>query len=369
MYSRKRKATDLASGLMAAARALKRMRANEGYGPLALAQRVAGGSGGRWPKRKKGRRFTGSVLANARRGGQIRSMNGRRRRYRKGRLPARWLRRYIKQRISYADNDEDINTFRNRWSSQIECELNECVYNTFTLGHRDYLDEVIQDTKITDYDPATELIEQKVVDLDDQHAQTRRIRFLGMKMVGQFRNNGSTPMYMEVYWFRCQRSCNGSALQPYNCWLNSMTNKGAGAGYDTDTRYNIYDGKQLLSRFWKQTCYKKYLLNAGDELTLSLSNMKPFWYNPTDSENQDFLRGIAVAMIIRTIGVVSHDSETTTSVGTCNGTIDYIFHSHTKYVGKISAKTKWLKVGDGDFDAQTVPIVDGPPVEELKEEL
>lgn len=75
--------------------------------------------------------------------------------------------------------------------------------------------------------------------------------------------------------------------------------------------------------------------------------------------------------MFRLEGVVSHDDTTTTNVGTCDTTLDYVVKSHIKFSGiGGSLKVKNLIVGSGALDAQAIDakvVVDS--IDEVTETL
>jgi len=69
-------------------------------------------------------------------------------------------------------------------------------------------------------------------------------------------------------------------------------------------------------------------------------------------------------------GIVSHDETVTSNVGTSPGTIDWMYTEQVKWMVDVSPPIRQLMTDDStSLDFLSQPVADGPPVQEMKEDL
>lgn len=304
----------------------------------------------------------GSYSSSSRRYG--RRKYRRRRKYKK--KVNRSTRKYIKKVV---DNAGDTSTVvhRNISSSQISCEANECSYSFLSFLDHSSIEGALDQAKILDPNAGT-LTE---VEVDLNTIDGLKVKIINAKAIRTFRNNGQTPCNLECYYLFAKKRM-GTAVTPLTILEDGLENAGITTNELTDLRFNVYDSKSF-NDFFRIMRVKKYRVNAGDEVEIQLNRRKPFIYDPDifdDHSASSKQPKIYQAVLVRMSGVVSHDDTTTTNVGTCNATLDYMDLTHIKYsVSSNGLRLKNLVVGASGLDAQTTPKVNIEDVAEVAETL
>lgn len=299
----------------------------------------------------------------ARAGGAVK--RGRRPRRYKKKVP-RAVARYVKNAVRHADNDDAVNTWRDISGFQWSCDINQCNYYSATLGLRSDIEDAIDGAKVP-YNNAG-VPDYATVDLTDISViKNAQIHIHQMISRYHLRNNGHTPCYIECFWFKCRRPCD-SGDNPYAMFDQQLTNKGIASNHYTDPRFNMWDAGSALKKFWRMYRYRKYNMNAGDELRLDLK-ARPFQYNVSD--DQTFINSPKRThyIIIRVIGVPSHDETSTGNVGTCPATLDVVRHRHIKFSAKLADRFKHIQLGSTTLDEMTTPQTDVPYIIKTDEDL
>lgn len=296
---------------------------------------------------------------------------GRRRRYKKRvvkRKPvSKNVKKYVKAVVSNSDNNQ-VGVYRNINSGQISCSANECAYSVIEFLYADYIELAINNAKILDPNAGT-LTE---VSANLSSIDSLRTKIINAKRVVTLRNNAKTPCDLEVFWVFAKQRCS-STLTPLTAFEDGLENCGITTNELTDMRFNLRDSKTFRDYF-KVYKYKKYRINGGDEVECALNRNKPFMYDPDlqdDSATSYKMPRQYMALVFRIVGVVSHDDTTTTNVGTCDSTLDFVDIAHVKFSSSPSSmKLKNFISGTGTLDAQVAGAkVDTTDVTEVSETL
>lgn len=277
------------------------------------------------------------------------------------------LNYYIQKRIEDAlekNSNVNINTWRNIDSGQISCEVNQCSYSNFFLLSSTVLESAIDGAQV--YDPNT----NTMVTANLSSIDGIKTKILNAKTILSLRNNAFTPCELKIYWIRFKKR---GATAPILLFEDGLENAGITTNELTDLRYDIYDSK-TFNDFCKVYKTRKIRLEAGDETRLELCKKTPFMYDPDELDKHtasEYVPGQTQALVIRMNGVISHDDTSTSNVGTCNSTLDYVLNYHIKFVASPStSRSKHLLAGTGTLDAQAINarvVVD--TVEEVNETL
>lgn len=281
---------------------------------------------------------------------------------------SRKVKKYMKGMIRGVTSSEAKNVYRSMSSGYESVAVNQVKYGRWAF--------------LSTADVATAIAQAKTINIDDTTGATvttetdltataRDTRILNGKLTFVFRNNDQMPIWLEFWQLLCINNAMDTT-DPLVIWEDEMKDNGAIASVLTDPRYNFYDGLGIVKKYWKKLKHRKVLLNAGDEITISLNKHKPFNYDPDDTiaTSNDYLKGITQMLVTRLHGVVSHDQTTHTQVGTSSGTVDYVATSHIKFEGRHDTNYKKFNTGSISLGAQAAgAAVAGPDVEEIKDAL
>lgn len=293
------------------------------------------------------------------------------RKYRKYRRMPSSYRRAVNKMMLRKDLLEATNTYRALSGTQISCEPNECTYSTLTFLERDTIRDALSKSVSRDIDVANTRLADIAIDRTNitDVTQTYNVDtwIVNASRIVTIRNNGDTPCVLEAYWFH-QKKALISTVNIYTQLQAALVAKGATSGTCmTDPRYNVRDGGSIFNRYFKLFKYRTWLLNAGDQVIVASHRRKPFIFDRV-SPNEDQLAPFTQHVLLRMVGVVSHDETNTSNVGTCNATLDFIDHYHIKFnVENDQGFKKFIE--EGTYDAQTIPVVDADPTQEVKETL
>lgn len=261
------------------------------------------------------------------------------------------VKKYVKSVVSNSENNQ-VGVYRNINSGQISCSANECAYSVIEFLYADYIELAINNAKILDPNAGT-LTE---VSANLSTIDNLRTKIINAKREITLRNNAKTPCDLECYWVFAKQRC-ASTLTPLTAFEDGLENCGITTNELTDIRFNLRDSKSFRDYF-KVYKYRKYRINGGDEISCSLNRKKPFIYDPDlqdDSSTSYKMPRQYMALVFRIVGVVSHDDTTTTNVGTCDATLDYVDIAHLKFSSSPSSmKLKNFISGTGSLDAQAV---------------
>lgn len=274
-------------------------------------------------------------------------------------------RNYIKKVTSSAQDSSAV-TWRDIDSGQISCEANQCSYNNLNFLLHTQIEDALDQGKLLDPNAGT-LTE---VDADLTSINGLRVKIINAHSQWTFRNNGQTPCDVKCYYVFLKRRI-GTADGMSTIFEDGLENLGITTNELTDLRFDVYDSP-TFKQFYKVWKVRKYRVNAGDELTLTLRRKTPFVYDPdlfdkhsASSKQHRIYQGV----FLRMSGVVSHDDTTTSNVGTCNATLDFVNQTHIKFSTSAGLKLKNLVVSSNSLDAQTTPKVNIEDVAEVSETL
>lgn len=302
--------------------------------------------------------------------GSRRKFRGRRfRRRRLGRFKlSRKDRKYVRRIAKRVCAGEAVNTWRDIASGQVSWNVNQCNYGSAAFLTTGAIEDAIDQAKVMESDGAGGL---QVTSYNLTTADSKKIKILNAKSTFTFKNNGHSSAYLELFWFGC-RSNSASALTPLTLWEDSLEDKGITVNETTDLRFNLWDGKDHMWKNWRCLKHRRFQMNMGDEVHVSLNRRRMFDYNPdwNDQESIFHIKGITQYLVWRVHGVVSHDTNDTANVGTVNGKIDYVYLNHIKFNPTIDSNYKQLTVGSGALGAQANTAVHGAiDAEETKHDM
>lgn len=279
---------------------------------------------------------------------------GKKRRYKKKRRYNKKIdkrtKKYMKK-IAENAADSSTLTWRDINSGQISCEVNEVSYSNFDFLDVAMIENALDNAVILDPNAGT----LAKVNVDLTTIDGLKSRILNAKFLIVLRNNGFTPCDIKCYHVFAKRRMSSSENMT-TVFEDGLEDIGITTGEQTNPRFDIYDSPRFR-QYFKIFKVKKYRVNAGDEVTLELNRHKAFNYDPDLIDQysaNDKQPGIFQGIIVRMEGVVSHDDTTTSNVGTCNATLDWITKTHIKYSISSIGKFKQLQAGGGAYDAQAV---------------
>lgn len=278
------------------------------------------------------------------------------------------IKNYVKKVVKN-DEDKQVCVYRDISSSQLTCEANQCSYTSSQFLTKADIEDAIEDSR--GIDPASGVAAE--VRIDYTTIDGAKVKLINAKKIILCRNNGQTPCNLEVFWyFNTHRTA--STHTPLVAFEDGLENNGITTNELVDLRFNpLYDNQQIKN-YYKQIRYKKYRLNGGDEIEVCMNRKKPFWYDPDvfdDSSSSERWPKVSQFVVFRLSGVVSHDDTTTSNVGTCDCTVDFVVNYHIRWnSGPSHVKLKNYIAGTNALAAQAAgPVVQGISIEQMKEEL
>lgn len=298
--------------------------------------------------------------------GKLYRKRNRRRKYKKkGRKFNKGQKNYIKKLISSNNDQESVCTWRDITSGQISCEANQCNYADITLLSRYEIEQAISTAKVLD--PNGGNLTEVTADLTSVDGLKTKI--LNAKKIITFRNNGMTPCDLKVYWLSYKKRTSTGLSDLYE---DGLENTGITVNEKNDIRFDVYDSP-TFNEYVRIFKTRKYRLNGGDEIELTLDRKRPVMYDPDEYDKHvasEFVPRTTLGMFFRMVGTISHDDSAINNVGTCDSTLDFVIKNHIKFSATGGVKLKNLLTGSGTLDPQIVnPKVVVPHVQEVEETL
>lgn len=133
------------------------------------------------------------------------------------------------------------------------------------------------------------------------------------------RNNYQIPCHVEVY---CCVPKDDTSIDPVLAFTNGLTDQDAPSS--SSALIYLTDSDQFNS-LWKIKSSMKRQLNPGQQLVMTYSHNKPFQYDPSlvDSHNLTYQSKYqSHVYVIRTSGVLSHDTVVANEVGFAQSAVD-----------------------------------------------
>lgn len=246
--------------------------------------------------------------------------------------------------------DDSTNSFRDHVTGQISADENECYYGVWTLCDRTELNEATNNARMV-YNNAG-VPDIATVDINSlTNVPEAHIQFLSAMKKLIFKNNWQAPCVMDCHYYFCKDNTDNHARSFFTSDLDdkSVTNP------TTDLRYSVVDARKDLPRYWRQYKHRRYILFAGQEVTISLNRRKPFSYMV--SASPEYMKGYAQCLMIRIHGTVAHDAQETGDVGIQPVTLDYYELLSYRYHADLNRKFKFSHLGTGTLPASTSGFV------------
>lgn len=262
-------------------------------------------------------------------------------------------------------DNNNVSSYRKVDSGQIIGTANECLYTAFHFLDKDHIEDAAQSIKVM-VPTAGDLTATTGNPLNQN---SLKIRVLGGSVHHKLRNNGVMPCKF-IFYRLFTKSRLGTTDGPTTEISDGLSDMGVTSPL-TDIRYYPTDSKQFL-KFFKVVQRWSVTLEAGQEYTLKQSRKKPFTYNPDFFDRHtaaDKQPGMSQFILCRSVGVVSHDATTHTSVGTSDYTVDYVSTMTINISSSVSSMSSKRVIEAGALDAQTTPNVAQETTEIVAEEL
>lgn len=324
-------------------------------------RRMSSGPGGTGRRGLRARQFASARSG----GGRVIRYRSLRSRFKRRRLMPRWIRRGVKAMIKKNEMfNNGLNTRRNVDSGQLSVDVNKCSYEEHVLLQVTQIETALSTSTAATYD---QVLNQVVRDDADLTATSSvRTKILSYVRNYTLRNNGQMPVDIEIFQFHWKKRA-GSSIKVLTEFKNGLADKGYDTTADaqaTDLRLNLYDSP-MVKRWFKQYKYRKYRLQAGDEVHFQVRRNKPFMYDPdeydhhTDSHrNPHFTQSV----VFRMQGIVTHDDTNTNQVGTGDAKVDWIYKDSLKWVVDGAPFHSWIETGSGALDSQAAGARAAGPV-------
>lgn len=276
-------------------------------------------------------------------------------------------KRSLRKRLGYVENyvksvsaaNKDVAITRAQVEGQMSCNDLVCAYQVFQCGTKaDFLTALANiEARQLDAGVTTQVTtDQTVVSAP-----------VGFKVFcsTRLKNNNQIPAQVDVYYYK---SIADTADSPFAIQEDVMTTYGVSA-FNTNIQWTMNcPFESNLKNFYKKLKHEKFILNAGDEISINLkskyhrANMEE-WNDRTSNS----LKDISYHAVVRIQGVVCHDQTTTSLVGWNEVTLDYI--TMTEFFADCPGTgVKSLHTGAG-ADGVTTGVVSGPNVAEIQQTL
>lgn len=136
------------------------------------------------------------------------------------------------------------------------------------------------------------------------------------------RNNNTLPCKPKLYWWRCKED---TSLNPTDIQATVQTNYGVSNANSVVGNF-ITDYRKEIEQYWDLVKVDTFSLQPGDEFNSNF-NMKTFKYDPARyADYSATYHKNDIVVTFRMIGVIGHDSGTTSSVGILPSGIDVLVH-------------------------------------------
>lgn len=300
-----------------------------------------------------------------------RTFTGFRRKYgyrrRFGRRRGSW-KRYVNRKLTRL-SQQPINVRRYNLTGQLIWSTNQCNYTGAYALTADQIEANLATSNILvpdvdtngTYTGSLERINQPSNNSDGNN----KSKILNWVSVYRFRNNATMPAKLDAYWCFCKKDHD----VVYNDLLTDGFTDAGMVGATAYNDVNIYPrDNRTFQKFWRIRKHRHMEIPAGGEVTLKLVRRKPFYYDPAqfDTSALTYLKGVSQLLLVRGHGVISHDATTHTEVGTSNGTLDWKYDTHCKWVPIVDQNYKLMQSANNLGAQAAGPTVTIEPVEEEK---
>lgn len=177
-----------------------------------------------------------------------------------------------------------------------------------------------------------------------------------------FRNNNLLPIVAKFY--ECCSKGNNTAQTILSDISDGLSNKGVSAP-TTDLRYHPHNSA-LFKKNNKVLGIRKKIMNPGETFVYKGSAGK-FSYDPEmldQNSGMNYIPWKTRSLIVETHGVVAHDDTTTTTVGLCEGQLDYVCYQTICIQHKVNEGLKTIGNGVSTLGTMTQSVVMGHDVEQ-----
>lgn len=248
-------------------------------------------------------------------------------------------------------------------TGQIAVTANQATYSWFNWTNQQNIESAIDGQQTVHVSGINTLV-KTTADPTTQDGLT--IRILSAKIVLNLRNNGQIPVKVQAYVIKFRTNSADSLQQMFE---EGLANKGVTT--PSDPRYNLYDSPTLLKHAWirRKRCYT---VDAGREINIAW-NVKNFKYTPDEYDDDAgtfYNKRYTHQIVLRTVGAVAHDINTTTNVGLGDGTLDFVRRQTYKWCASINPKYHYILAGTNTLATLNTPVVSTRTTPaEVKEEL
>lgn len=160
----------------------------------------------------------------------------------------------------------------------------------------------------------------KTIDIGDKSFnQLMQVNNIYQKAV--LRNNGTSPVEYDCYWFTCKTATNNS---PADTWTAGIADQCTTVGADYNDLNHYPTDSEPLKRLWRLEKHKHGRLEPGATATTSRSTGK-FSFSPSQADEstltyQKYLKSSMCLVVTR--GIMAHGSADHTIIGTTAGHVE-----------------------------------------------
>lgn len=325
-------------------------------------------------KSKKGSRGKGNVdkvaaaKVNARQGGTKTKVEKKKRKSKKKLTVTQGLKKDVKRlKKAVLEKPTALFVFKSSITNQVLHAANECGYADYVMWDLVALEEVLNAV------PYQAIATPQTTATTDLTAATRNQK-VPMRVFTKIwiKNNHNMPFDLDYYvWVpKTDFALSGDDVileVAEDLAKSGIANVAAG-----DALYNnptIYPSDSPL---WRQIAkveeHKKVRLEPGDEITVSSGDYFTYNQEYRDEHATSITKFMCKHILLRSMGVPSHDETTTTNVGLSDGGYDWVMHRRYEVISPSDIKTLNYEISNG-YDAMAVaPTITGPNTGAEKEE-
>lgn len=300
------------------------------------------------------------AMENKARQGVIQKEVTVRKRKKKSKVTFKDLKKKVNKIEKELKEDEGYMAFRYVESYQQISTVNNCVFGEYLLSNPSTIESAVV-SKI----PYTNTAAPATKATFDATTLNYPIRYkLNLKCKMVVRNNGLQPGWLHWKVVASNSNDSNAPLTDLSAQLTIQNLTAALTNSTTHPGFYWSDCKNI-GKFWKTVSSEKCFLNPGDECTIF--HNEDFVYDPEDHDRQSesYMKKYSRFIILRSMGVVSHDKTTTTEVGISDTRFDIVLFK--TFGVKVNTDVKFYSSYDtNNLDAQAAGAqIAGPNVVDI----
>jgi len=273
---------------------------------------------------------------------------------------------YIRNRIKKAKKKRTPNmygppqTTRVSAAGQLVGTINTCVYHEYELVSVTEFEAMVNSYYSIGMNDANTTARVENITNRTAFPSAAKVRLISAKQVFKFRNNDTLPVDFVAYWLIAKVDTSNT---PEAALVSGIDDRaGSDAGWELEPWFYPRHSKSFREGFNTVKTHR-FRIAPGGEYTL-VHEMGSWYYDAdmNDSYVEAYKRGMSRWMLLRQMGVISHDDADETLVGYAASEVDLIREKTIKFQhvhAPIIARDTYT---DG-YDAITDPVIAHVPLD------